>query len=68
MARWPRLNQVLIRAMWRLVTTMRAVWDGVWRVRVLPIGVQRWDNGITFGILVVYYLRRSNVRENGKEN
>lgn len=68
MARCSRVIPVLIRGLWTVVSFVRALWDGVRRVRVLPISVQRWDNGITFGVLVIVYHSRGASPANGKES
>lgn len=67
MARYPRLGAWLINGMWAVVRGARAVLSAVYRVRILPIGVQHWDNGVTFGVLIIYYRRRSASPANGKE-
>lgn len=67
-ARCSRFVPVLVRGLWCLVTGFRAVWDGARRIRLLPIGVQRWDNGVTFGVLVIIYTSSHKTPANGKES
>lgn len=66
--RCSRVVPILIRGLWAMVSFVRALWDGARRVRVLPIGVQRWDNGITFGVLIIVYHSHRSSPANGKES
>lgn len=67
-ARCSRFVPLLVRGLWRVVSVCRAVWDGARRIRLLPIGIQRWDNGITFGVLIIIYTSSHKTPANGKES
>lgn len=68
MARCSRFVPLLVRGLWCVVSVCRAVWLGARRIRVLPIGVQKWDNGITFGVLIIVYHSPGASPANGKES